>query len=167
MKNTHWVIIKFSSGNLQRYSSNLETWGVITAKSTGCTTKHSLIPTNTTKWCCTPRARPCDKGLSVSIPNFFESSQLLLRCRSEIEAWSLSNLPLVIQPVSDARMWNEAVFIWKYRHDNCTTFTAKYKHSTTPFPIAPVTHFHLPNLLLSDATLSPAQNQIKYSPVLL
>lgn len=52
----------------------------------------------------TPNARPGDKGLSISIPNFFESSQLLLRCASEIEAWSLNNLSMVIQSVSEARM---------------------------------------------------------------
>ena len=52
----------------------------------------------------TPNARPGDKGLSISIPNFFESSQLLLRCGSKIEARSLNNLSVVIQSISEARM---------------------------------------------------------------
>lgn len=52
----------------------------------------------------TPNPRPGDKGLSISIPNFFESSQLPLRCGSKIEARSLNNLSVVIQSVSEARM---------------------------------------------------------------
>lgn len=131
--------------------------------------KYSLILTCTTNWCWTPCARPCDKGLSISIPNLLsplKDYSHSTRQRSEIEAWSSNNLPLVIQPVNEASMWIQAVFTGKYRHDNVTTFTGKYKHSTTPSqsPLM-VIHFHLPSLLLSGYPLRCSKwNQIFSSP---